>query len=176
MKRFLFLACLVSACTSGPKENTHQPAFDTLDFSYAYAWSPRKSYSIKIAKNREAWLATRLRGKWEYFHGVISPEHLGSLQNNIQRLIAQSPQNTYQTHLTDQNSFQLILNSPTDTRKSIKVYGTSIPTLDSLSFSIDNIRALTAFYPLKHPVNFDSQKGVVLPLLFLKAEDYLPPY
>lgn len=173
MKRCLLFAWLVSACSPGSKVNTHQPAFDTLDFSYAYAWSPRKSYSIKIANNREAWLTTRLSGNWEYFHGVISPESLGSLQNNIQLLIAQSPQNTYQTPLTDQNSFQVILNIPTGTKKSIKVYG---PPLDSLSFLIDHIRVHTAFYSVKHPVNFDSQKGVILPLLFLKSEDYLPPY
>ncbi len=176
MKRFLLLAGLMSACTSGLQEKTYQPAFDTLDFSYSYAWSPRKSYSIKIAKNREAWLATRSRGNWEYFHGVISPDNIGSLHNNIQLIIAQSPQNNYETLITDQNSFKVILNIPTGTKKSMKVYGKSIPALDSLSFLIDYIRVNTAFYPVKHPVNFDSQKGVILPLISLKAEDYLPPY
>ncbi|OZI08729.1 hypothetical protein BWI93_07700 [Siphonobacter sp. BAB-5385] len=117
MKRLLPIACLLTACTT-PSQKPIQPVFDTLDYSYSYAWQPRRSYSLKIAKDGEAWLAIRARREWEYFQGHLSDESLQILHRQARVLFSSSFPKSFRSSTPDLDCYQLLLTSPKGQRKA----------------------------------------------------------
>ncbi|MDR6193666.1 hypothetical protein [Siphonobacter sp. SORGH_AS_0500] len=156
MKRFLLLAGLMSACTSGPKENTHHPDFDTLEGSFKGEYIPH-NYSFKIAKDGTVLFWRHRNIDTNYFQGQVDLSVIHKLTTAIDSLCYYEADSASTGIVADAFTYHLWIHRANRTIRKARGYSNvASPSIVALAHSLTPLFDTLMLKPTSKKFHFGS--------------------
>ncbi|WP_133163328.1 hypothetical protein [Siphonobacter curvatus] len=156
MKRCLLLAWLVSACSPGPKVNTYQPAFDTLEGSFVGEYLPR-NYSFKIAKDGTVLFWKHRDIETNYFQGQVDSSVIHKLNIAIDSLYHYEADSASTGIVADAFTYNLWIHQANRTVHKAGGYSNvASPSIVALAYSLTPLFDTLELKPTSKKIHFGS--------------------
>ncbi|WP_146010873.1 hypothetical protein [Siphonobacter sp. BAB-5405] len=156
MKRFFLVVCLSSACTSGPKENTHQPAFDTLEGSFKGEYIPH-NYSFKITRDGTVLFWKHRDIDTNYFQGQVASSVIRKLTTAIDSLYYYEADSASTGIVADAFTYNLWVHQANRTVRKARGYSNvASPSVVALAYSLTPLFDTLELKPTSKKFHFGS--------------------